>query len=851
MAEAKDKAEAGVSQAMQGQSEEAAAAQGSPNLIASQAELQADVDQDPTEVQPSQAPSVLSTVDQASVTLQPQASKQQAALSSGFMAYKVTPSLTGSVLQPSTSQPTADYSQMVGLGMLGHVSTFKSTTLGTVPSAALSLSVKSKEEQLKRLEDKLNAVTKSFLDASHNEQRLKTEEAEQKRRTEARRREHAQAVAQMDDELAARRAQLAELQAAENRLKEASQLRRKLPLPPLDDPTFWTEEEQQLLSQGPYSGMEAAARQADSSAIWHKKPASKARHQDLEHIKEVQSKQNLALERMMQMLERQDSERRPLPRMPFEYDTDEYEQTFGEPHPDRRFSRRTTKSGGATKPATEPSTSGQAQVAKQQIDAQKTLLEELTLSRKNEADLRAQLERQSRTAASASLRGAGVDAEAQEARRQRRLAGLDPQRQFETGSNADTAMPRLLHPLTAKHAALDAPLPFEPIDYDEHDRTVSPSARLKLPTPTMYRPSHNIEAWLGRMDLHMHHINVHSSKKRALTYASYLSPEAYDRLWKLRLPETVWTDGDALRKQLRLVFGECKTLNSYRSEFMNAKQQTDEVVAEFFDRLYGLLLAAYPNNDPSENQVMQELFASHFIGGLRSATLRTVMLRVQYTDLSELREAAVEHEAAESIGTGQPARLTDKKTGAKQKQQGKSNAAAGQSNQAQASTTEQSDQSKDGKKRSKSKKRGRKDKKNGDNQAQSQSNEGQSDTKPKHCCGHCGKPGHSVDNCWTKDQSKRPSGGQNSGVQCNRCGRMYHPATRCWAEKHVDGHALQPNGVAKPERSRADSNAAQSSNAAVTPASLGSSATMTFLNSGWGHSNSLAVRPMTEANGKW
>ena len=135
---------------------------------------------------------------------------------------------------------------------------------------------------------------------------------------------------------------------------------------------------------------------------------------------------------------------------------------------------------------------------------------------------------------------------------------------------------------------------------------------------------------------------------------------------------------------MRLIFGDCKTLNSYRAELASAKQQNDEVVSDFFDRLYGLLLAAYPNNDPETNVVMRELFVSQYIGGLRLTTLRTAMLRLQYDSLRELREKAIEYEAAKSIATAQPARLTEKKTGGKQKQQGKSNAAdAGQSNQAQ------------------------------------------------------------------------------------------------------------------------------------------------------------------------
>ena len=217
-------------------------------------------------------------------------------------------------------------------------------------------------------------------------------------------------------------------------------------------------------------------------------------------------------------------------------------------------------------------------------------------------------------------------------------------------------------PLTSKHAAVHRTIEFERDESPAEGRATSPNAHLKLPAPAMYRPSNNIEAWLGRVDIHMHHLGVKSSRKRALTYCPILSGEAYDRIWKLQIPSHIWEDGAALRKQLQLIFGECKTLHSYRTEFNSAKQQADEVAVEYFDRLYGLMLAAHPGEDPNTNRVLQDTFINQFVTGLRSLTLRMTMLRLHFSTLAELREAAVEQEAVEAICTGQPARQSEKTT---------------------------------------------------------------------------------------------------------------------------------------------------------------------------------------------
>ena len=615
----------------------------------------------------------------------------------------------------------------------------------------------------------------------------------------------------MDAEIAAKAAQLKAMQTEEDRRSRVTLVR----------PRLGRTEEEHLWSEHA-TGAEDAATGYDSPIL---RSRPRVRRQEVEQLKVMQQQQTQVLERIAQHLEAKSSVEKPTMKTPSGLGTEKPDTDWGA-GPSHR------PSVFAFSKTPEPPAKLTTTAGREATTEERSLAHQLMLARMREIDLQ---ERLAQATASSSVQDVTVGREMDTKPKK------PDQCPTEAGSGADAISSRFAHPLTTKHANDDEPMTFERSDSPE--RAGSPIARLKLPTPSMYRPSQNIDGWLARVELHMAQINVTSSRKKALTYSSFLSNEAYERLYKLRLPASVWSDGEALRKQLRLVFGECKTLNAYRAELASAKQQNDEVVSEYFDRTYGLLLSAYPKNDPNENKVMRELFVSQFINGLRLTALRTALLRLQYNTLGELRESAIEYEAAESIGTNQPARLTEKKTGGKQKQQGKSNAAdAGQSGQAQSNQAEQSNQSKDGgKKQSKGKKKGQKDQQDGANN-QSQKSQGQADTKSKPSCGYCGKRGHTVDNCWTKDQSSKPNSGHGSDVKCYRCGRMNHAAIRCWADKHVDGQQLQPNGVVKPER-RTDSNVAQASNASAAPSSLGATAALTYLNSGWGASNSRAVRP--------
>ena len=219
------------------------------------------------------------------------------------------------------------------------------------------------------------------------------------------------------------------------------------------------------------------------------------------------------------------------------------------------------------------------------------------------------------------------------------------------------------------------------------------------------------------------------------------------------------------------------------------------------------------------------------------------MLRLHFSTLAELREAAVEQEAVEAICTGQPARQTEKNN---QKAQAKSNAAEASTSQAQSELTEE------GTENSKSKSKAGTGKKKQKQQQQSNQSQGQQKQRgnsggggyqgrPK--CSHCGRMGHTVDKCWTKDNSSgpRPSISSDTVKCCYRCGRPYHVAAICFADRHIDGRPLPQNGVKKPER-YTDSSAATASKSNTATGSLGV-CTTSHLNCRPGASLTPAVRP--------
>jgi len=253
---------------------------------------------------------------------------------------------------------------------------------------------------------------------------------------------------------------------------------------------------------------------------------------------------------------------------------------------------------------------------------------------------------------------------------------------------------------------------------------------------------------------------------------------------------------------------------------------------------------------------MQEMLVSQFVTGLRSVNLRMTMLRVQYNSLAELREATVEHEAVEAICTGQPARLSEKSQSGTQKQQGKSNAAEAQTQ----NQSEQSEQSGQSNARGRSKNQRRRANQKAKQQQSNQSNQGGSNgqakqqgssggaTQGRPKCSHCGKLGHTADKCYSRDRSTGPRSSTPGGGdrRCYRCNRMFHKAAHCYADRHLDGHQLPPNGVAKPDPPAA-SNATPASNTTTSAVSLGVSDGSSNLNCRGGASLTPAVRPSNNA----
>lgn len=68
--------------------------------------------------------------------------------------------------------------------------------------------------------------------------------------------------------------------------------------------------------------------------------------------------------------------------------------------------------------------------------------------------------------------------------------------------------------------------------------------------------------------------------------------------------------------------------------------------------MYTLAGDAYPSNDTASNQLMQDMLVNQFITGIHAPQLRMNVLQIQYRNLDDLRERAVEQEAVMLAGLG-------------------------------------------------------------------------------------------------------------------------------------------------------------------------------------------------------
>ena len=309
--------------------------------------------------------------------------------------------------------------------------------------------------------------------------------------------------------------------------------------------------------------------------------------------------------------------------------------------------------------------------------------------------------------------------------------------------------------------------------------------KVTVSAPASYKPADKIVDWIHRMDQYMEQVGVTLPKERALILSAGLNNEAYSRMAALRLDMDLWTNGEALRAKLLNVFGECKTLSSYRAEFRAAKQKTDEPVNQFYDRVVALALAANPGQNPVDNQVLRDDIAAQFCENLREPQMRVQMLQMQYNTLEQLREYAIHIAGSYHISSAEHI---------------KAKTSTGTVAAAHTTLVEDDNLDNDGPP-SKGTRWNRKRKRNlstsSANTIDSRTTKPKSPLQKEDTCGYCGKSGHSAEECRTR---KRDGENNKPSVNstCVRCGRVGHFAKKCWADRHVDGTYLAPNDVPKP-----------------------------------------------------
>jgi hypothetical protein len=124
----------------------------------------------------------------------------------------------------------------------------------------------------------------------------------------------------------------------------------------------------------------------------------------------------------------------------------------------------------------------------------------------------------------------------------------------------------------------------------------------------------------------------------------------------MQLADEVWDDPVRLGAVLLETYGDQRTVNDYRSELTNMRQQNGESVAKFFDRMCTCAAREYPGQAVSgqNSAQMYDVMAHLFINALRCANSKR-MLILETASLKTLRDIklrAQEMEACENRVAG-------------------------------------------------------------------------------------------------------------------------------------------------------------------------------------------------------
>jgi GAG-polyprotein viral zinc-finger len=177
----------------------------------------------------------------------------------------------------------------------------------------------------------------------------------------------------------------------------------------------------------------------------------------------------------------------------------------------------------------------------------------------------------------------------------------------------------------------------------------------------------------------------------------------------------------------------------------------------------------------------------HFIQGLRSRTLRNKLWDLPPTEIGDLREIALVYEEHENLAFGATTSAAEPRSNASG--QGSSHSATGDSAAQLSNEAAESNESTKPRRRRRPKA----------NAAKSNANASQPDRPSSKFCDYCGRPGHVMAECHTRQRQMNSQPTQQArDKKCVRCGRLGHWAAQCWGDRHVDGSPLAPNGVERP-----------------------------------------------------
>ena len=151
-----------------------------------------------------------------------------------------------------------------------------------------------------------------------------------------------------------------------------------------------------------------------------------------------------------------------------------------------------------------------------------------------------------------------------------------------------------------------------------------PTASYTLQMPEIFKEGHNIEDWLKRMRQYFVGNGLTDQTRISGILGGRLSAEVHSALNDMQLSDAVWNDPVQLGAVLLEVYGDQRTVNDYRTELNAMRQQPNETVTRFFDRMYACAARAYPSQavfGPNSVQ-MYDMMGTIYVNALRCANSR-------------------------------------------------------------------------------------------------------------------------------------------------------------------------------------------------------------------------------------